>query len=415
MAIPPEQNSGPLILKLKRQVRMDWWKEDEAALQADRPEPAPGDPLTPQEAAFLQARMAEIEPLLLGIRRLADRPRGCFPIAWTPDVIGSLIPHVQEGRAMTALLARDTRWQAYQGDYATALVSCRAMVSVAGSLDDEPTLISQLVRTACLSIALWETKHTLACGEPTAPSLVPLQQALEVADNYDATAVGLRGERAGMHQLFSNLEDGTVPAALIVAVGRAPRGAGSTIADKAEELYLMASVQSSHVWLLRHFNAALEACRLPAAEQTARMKALSAEPAKAPALAKLLTPAWIKCHEAFRREHAGTRCAIAALAAERYRLKHGQWPADLAALTLEFLAAVPADPYTDAPLKYCKTTNGVVVFSVGPDGTHKGDYYDQVEPPAPTPSGSPGSVYEFRLWDPALRGRPLAERLAQRD
>lgn len=34
-AIPPKQDSGPVILKLKRQVRRDWWKDDEAAQSPD--------------------------------------------------------------------------------------------------------------------------------------------------------------------------------------------------------------------------------------------------------------------------------------------------------------------------------------------------------------------------------------------
>ncbi len=107
------------------------------------------------------------------------------------------------------------------------------------------------------------------------------------------------------------------------------------------------------------------------------------------------------------------RCAIVGLAAERHRLKHGEWPADLAALVPDFLASAPLDPYTDAPLKYKKTGNGIVVFSVSPDGNYRGDYYDHPEPPAVIPPASPGQYYEFRLWDPIHRGRPLAERVAR--
>ena len=79
----------------------------------------------------------------------------------------------------------------------------------------------------------------------------------------------------------------------------------------------------------------------------------------------------------------------------------------------EYLAEVPLDPYTDEPLKYKKTGNGIVIFSVSPDGNYRGDYYDHPEPPAIVPPALPGQFYEFRLWDPIHRGQPLAERIAR--
>ncbi len=169
----------------------------------------------------------------------------------------------------------------------------------------------------------------------------------------------------------------------------------------------MASVPASHVWMLQHFNAAVDACRLPAKEQTDRMKALERTPIDAPPLAKMFTPAWVKCHIAFRRGRAQGRCAVVAVAVERYRLQHGQWPADLAALKPEYLAEVPTDPYTDEPLKYRKTADGVVVFSVGPDGAHQGDYYDRPRPPGPAalPAPAEDAEFEFRLWNPEVRKR----------
>lgn len=411
-AVPPEQDSAPLILKLKRQVPNGWWKdaEGEGPQWSESP---PGEPLSAQHAAFLQARIGEIDRLLPEIRRLADQPRGFHRIAWAPDSISTLVRHLEDVREMAALLLRDVYWQAHQGEQGTALVSCRAILCVARSLDEESILISQLTRTACLRLSLNGAQHTLASGETAAANLLPLQKAFAEADRCDAIVVGLRGERAGMHVLFSNLTDGTVPGSLVKRLSGMPRGAGMPIADKAEELYLMASVQSSHVWILRHFNSAIDAVRLPAAEQKARIDTLHAEPAMAPPLAKLLTCAWSRCNDAFRRDRARVRCAIVGLAAERHRLEHGQWPADLAALVPEYLAAAPLDPYTDEPLKYKKAGNGIVVFSASPDGNYRGDYYDQPEPPAVVPPALPGQYYEFRLWDPIHRGKPLAERVAR--
>jgi hypothetical protein len=115
----------------------------------------------------------------------------------------------------------------------------------------------------------------------------------------------------------------------------------------------------------------------------------------------------MKCYEEFRRDRARLRCAMVALAVERYRLKHGVWPDDLLALVPEFIATIPADPYTDQPLKYRRAANGISVYSVGPDHTLVGDYFDRrrpADPAAPDPPIPPQS-FEFHLWDADVRLR----------
>jgi hypothetical protein len=49
---------------------------------------------------------------------------------------------------------------------------------------------------------------------------------------------------------------------------------------------------------------------------------------------------------------ARSRAAAAALAVERYRRKHGDWPRALAQVTPEFLNSRPVDPFDGSPLRY---------------------------------------------------------------
>jgi hypothetical protein len=408
--VPVEENSAPLILALHAKVPKAWWKEVEGENWRDLP---PGEPLPADQSAILWAKVGKIDGLLPEARKLADRPRGRFRITFTPDVISTLIPHAQDVREVLDLLIHDVYVLVDRRDYDGAVVSCRAIVNLGRSLDNEAFLITQLVRGVCVNNAVAGLQHTLAAGTADAAKLEALQKALLKADEQDAVVVSLRGERAGMHQLYTNLQNGTVPLGVLRGLTRGGLGGGPSLLDRAEEVALATSVRASHVWLLKHLTAALEARRLPPQQQIAKMQKLHAEIPNAPVLAKVLTPAWIKCAEAFRRNQARLRCGAIGIALERYRLKHGQWPADLAALAPEFLKEVPADPYTGEPLKYRQTANGVVVFSVGPDGKRRGDFHD---PPAadavPLPGAAPGELqlYEFRLWDSELRGLPLAQR-----
>jgi len=60
-------------------------------------------------------------------------------------------------------------------------------------------------------------------------------------------------------------------------------------------------------------------------------------------------------------------CGAAITAIERYRNEHGVAPATLADLPPATLAALPRDPYADAPIGYLPTPEGYVVFSIGPN------------------------------------------------
>jgi hypothetical protein len=101
-----------------------------------------------------------------------------------------------------------------------------------------------------------------------------------------------------------------------------------------------------------------------------------------------------------RETQARLRCAIAAVAAERYRLKHEKtWPGGLDDLVKDgLLKEVPKDPYDGKPLRFKRTPTGVIVYSVGPDMIDNGG---KVGPATP---GAAGTDIGFELWD--RRGLP---------
>jgi hypothetical protein len=406
--IPAAENAAPLILKLHGKLPKNPGTGEPGEL-AWRELP-PGEPLNAKQAELLETQMARVENLLPDVRRLADRPRGAFAIRWSPDFIGVLIPHVQQVRDLADLLLDDAYLQVHRRDVTTALASCHAIVSISRSLDEEPLLISQLVRIACLHHAVDGAQHVLAGGEPKADVLEALQKAFTDAERADSFSVGLRGERAGLHMLLSNLENGTLPLNIMMNGLRA--GTMDQISDKLDTWTMMASLEASHAYLLRYETSALGILRLPAVEQRTRLEALDEDAKSAPALARLLAGRLSKCHEACRRTRARLRCALVALALERYRQRHGHWPAGLVNLVPEYLQAVPADPYNGEPLQYRKRENGVVVHSVGPEGKHDGTFHDQ---PPPQPGDSLEKYYEFRLWDVLHRGQPLARRVAMKE
>ena len=101
----------------------------------------------------------------------------------------------------------------------------------------------------------------------------------------------------------------------------------------------------------------------------------------------------------FRRSHALTRCAIAALAAERYRRANGRWPESLAELvTAGLLRAVPGDSFDGQPLRLKPTDNGLIIYSADDDWTDGGVVVGRRR--------RSEHIVSFRLWDPAARRQP---------
>jgi hypothetical protein len=81
----------------------------------------------------------------------------------------------------------------------------------------------------------------------------------------------------------------------------------------------------------------------------------------------LLIPAMNASLSAAARGDATHNTAVLALAISRYRLKNGHFPAKLGELVPDFLIAVPGDPFDGKTMKYKRTEQGAVIYSIGPD------------------------------------------------
>lgn len=79
----------------------------------------------------------------------------------------------------------------------------------------------------------------------------------------------------------------------------------------------------------------------------------------------ILVPALSMVHRVEVRTIANDRNTLAAMAVERYRLKHDRLPNTLAELVPTYLDAVPIDPFDGQPVRYRQTDNGFVVYSIG--------------------------------------------------
>jgi hypothetical protein len=108
----------------------------------------------------------------------------------------------------------------------------------------------------------------------------------------------------------------------------------------------------------------------------------------------LLLTALEKFDGSSRRKYAVVSCAAAALAAERYRRKHGAWPKSLEELAAsKMLSPIPLDPCDGQPLRYRRLPDGILIYSVSTDGQDDGGTINRENP-------------TLRLWDVKHRRQP---------
>lgn len=346
-----------------------------------------------QQAASVRASLKTAGPALVEARKMIDRPHGRHSFNVPPDFI-SLRLDCQANREVLGLLRLDALDLSQSEDADGALAACHAMLHCGTSIGDEPTTISMLVRIACQTTAVNSLERVLAQGTPSDKGLAELQARVTNSEAEPLFLIGVRGERAGQFHLLENIRNGNVNTRTLGGLG-----GGSTALDA---LGIVPGVMTHQITgSLTFLNELVEIAKTPPETWTQPIAALESKVPTLPLLAKLLAPAVTKPAEACVRNYAYMRCAVTAIAAERFRIKTSHWPASLDELVeAGLLKTVPVDPFDGKPLRLKHTDDGLIVYTIGHDRTDNGGNLDRAK------QLQPGTDLGFRLWDVPKRRQP---------
>jgi hypothetical protein len=300
-----------------------------------------------------------------------------------------------ESRRVKALLHYDALRHAQNGDAHQAIRACRAAFNAGRSLGDEPLSISQLIRNACIFAACHDLERILAQSEPPLEELAAVRNVLRDEDAFPDLLIVARGERAAMHEILLELENGPYE--------DDPQSGTSNRWDNLVSWVPREKIREEHPALLALLSRFITVAQLPEAERTRAARLLSTElgdQGQTKELVRMMLSALDIVNESCLRKHAHLRCLIVAIAAEHYRRAHEDWPESLNRLCPQFLADVPRDPFDGEPLRYRRVEDGVVIYSVGSDGADNNGNLDREHP------NQPGADVGYRLWDVAKRRQP---------
>jgi hypothetical protein len=392
---PPEaKNGADLIPQIKKLSHADWGKELAKEEWKPRLETLANVRFSPAVIAVARGELAASASAVKLARTLNDYPLGHREIVLKPDVWNTLLEDTVNTRHTADLLRWDVVIAVEDGNERLAADDLLALLNASRSVGDEPFLICQLIRAGVRVVAVRSTEWFLAqAANP--PSLAEFQAALAADAEEPLLLYGMRGDRAATSKLFENLDNGTATP---------EKSLEWSMNDPWTRLgwwHFRAHLPADHAAFLRLTTQYVEYARLPIHEQPKYFTSLPI-PEKDPRriLSSLLLPAAERVANSYWRTTAEARCAVVGIACERFRRQHGRWPDTLAELVPAFIPEVPLDPFNAEPLRFAKSEDGVVVYSVGKR------LPSEFGKPAVRPELPEGVEIGFRLWDPDRRRLP---------
>jgi hypothetical protein len=321
-------------------------------------------------AEYLAANTESLRLLHQG----ASMRRCRYPVDLTSGFEAPLL-HLNDVRQGARLLALKGILRSEEGTGEAASEAIIDGLCLARSLEQEPTLISQLVRVACQGIALTDLERML---NRTAASDSELSQlATSVSDAEDSQTMirgvvgeGLNGDsvfRMSVRELTKWGCQGWLP----VALGTTNR----YVVAPAIGLYRATGfIELDHLNFLSSTEYYIGVCQKPSPALLAFSKSFDNR-RRNHSRWRLFSGMFLPTYGVFRNSAEGSArlgTARIALAIERYRLAQGGLPDSLGDLIPTSLDAVPTDPFDGQPLRYKKLANGYVVYSVGENGKDDG-------------------------------------------
>lgn len=336
-------------LRVEDQALEDRMREWGLAAGVDAADDHWPDDLRADIEAHLERNAAAIELLHEG----ANIEESRWPTDWLAGVTTARYPHLPELRRSAQLLRLQSIAQADRGDTAGAVATVEAIAGLARSLRTEPILISQLVRISIEALARANVQSLVKRATFSPAELQRLSAALEPSMDVEPMVVGMAGERAaGLKMMDEEFEQRGGPIQGLRVVS------GVRNLDALAYLRMMERlVEAANTPFVPLPDFEATVMDLPWYTYGSRMAL--------PALDSVLRTQ--------QRLMTSVQVLLVGLAVEQYRLEHGNWPADLAALTPGYVeAALLTDPFREAALQYVVEDEVVKIYSVGADGYDDG-------------------------------------------
>jgi hypothetical protein len=301
------------------------------------------------------------------IKMALERPRCRYSVNFSRGIY-STFPHLDGLRNLAQLPDYAAMLAAEGGDGHAAAEHIAQIAALARTLENEPILVSQLVRLSVLRIGVRRFERALSLTKFSDEDLRRLENVFAAASGTNCMTRALIGERAWVISALRARDFGGL---------LSNPGAPTPKRPGASELILFPLMRISG-FLERDLRFYLEYMdKIVTQSQPGPPRSLGisdiTEAYATEARRKyyvftgLTVPALARIS---RREAEGLaflRLAETACAIERFAIAKGSFPGALSDLAPNFRVQVAADPFDGQLLRYKRLDDGYVLYSIGPD------------------------------------------------
>ena len=336
-------------------------------------------PQTPAQDVLLA--LSKYDPLIERMRQDSQLPYSRFPIEYNtegnPGAI--LVPQIGAVKESAVVLQLRAIAELQNGQTDKALADADLMFRLANADSAEPFLISELVRFAVVQIALQPIYEGLANHEWSDSQLVELDSKLSGFDFLADYKFSLRGEMIFLQEgvleywrrhpaqignmypagaqlpFFADMIANLIPAGLFYQ----------------NELHCVRGMERYYLPMVDTKADILSSSSVHRADAAVQAETRHGNPYNI--LERMTLPSLTGPSITVVYAQTAVDLARVAIALERYRLAHGQYPDSLDVLAPQFIDRLPHDIINGQPLHYQRTANGqFILYSVGWNETDDG-------------------------------------------
>jgi hypothetical protein len=312
--------------------------------------------------------------------------RFAFVTDYSPG-IGTLMPHLAKLKEAGLLLAATAGWEVEEAEEGVWVDDVQKILGLARTLDEEPILISWMVRAAVIRMAIREVERGLNTRVVSNEGCRALRESLAGTLTTNLLPGVLAGERALVLPVFAmsaaEIErlTGSSSDSEILEKVRFRVGWLFGLQERDQEFYM----ETYQGFISQAKEAPPESLKstnlIDAAASTALGKGFALSGMMLPAMSSVFV------------KDAGLRASVAiatvALAIEEFRNVHKKAPERLEELAPKILKEIPIDPFDGKMIRYRRMEKGYVVYSVDADG------FDESGVERPTGKGAAKGTFDL--------------------
>lgn len=374
----PNPDVTPLYLEAFSKLKSPELKSVELVQLFDSNRPLAFPPVDAEVLSALSEAENENEDFILTLRQANKIMEARYPVDLTQGM-AALMKHLRDIGESTKLL-RALGWCAVNTDRNDAAMAYALdILWMSQSLEEEPALISQLVRGNCLHMAGSLLEEVFSNGRPEPAALDRLQRFLEGFEMRTAMSRALAYERCILIDVLTGPFEKKWE---FINYDQSAQGADAITARLG---LLKIELQGIHerdlliaLGLLGKIDHAIAGqdtmTELDQVETELAGHKVVHKGSVPPIIPAMLLPVTVKGVKRLTETEAMKSVLLATVAIQRYQLANGRPPENLKRLVPDYLPAMPIDPFNSKPLIYQVTSEGYQLYSIGMDRQDNGGH-----------------------------------------